>query len=80
MSGTSNGATTNYNGTHWNQQSYFDFLTQRDVTWRAYYQDDMWAIFYFRCARVSRDMLELLGDASPALRAPLGKCGAVLVR
>eukprot|EP01094_Clydonella_sp_ATCC50884_P010436 TRINITY_DN2009_c0_g1_i2.p1 TRINITY_DN2009_c0_g1~~TRINITY_DN2009_c0_g1_i2.p1 ORF type:complete len:375 (+),score=99.36 TRINITY_DN2009_c0_g1_i2:173-1297(+) len=47
MSGTSAGATTNYNGTLWTQQSYFDLLTQHGVSWRAYYQDDPWAIMYF---------------------------------
>uniref|UniRef100_A0A6B2L347 Phosphoesterase n=1 Tax=Arcella intermedia TaxID=1963864 RepID=A0A6B2L347_9EUKA len=48
MSGTSNGAITNYNGTHWSQQSYFDFLRTKGVSWRAYYQDDPWAIMYFQ--------------------------------
>eukprot|EP01083_Nonionella_stella_P082935 229123_1 len=47
MSGTSNGMVTNYNGTLWSQQSYFDFLRERDVSWRAYYDQDVWAIGYF---------------------------------
>jgi phospholipase C len=48
MSGTSNGAVTNFNGTLWSQESYFNFLTQHNITWRAYYQDDPWAIMYFQ--------------------------------
>jgi phospholipase C len=48
MSGTSDGVITNWNGTLWGQQSYFDFLTKHNVTWRAYYQDDPWAIMYFK--------------------------------
>lgn len=47
MSGTSNGMVTNFNGTLWSQQSYFDFLRQHGVSWRAYYQDDPWAIMYY---------------------------------
>jgi len=48
MSGTSNGAIDNFNGTLWGQQSYFDFLRKHGVTWKAYYQDDPWAIMYFQ--------------------------------
>jgi len=48
MSGTSNGATGNFNGTLWSQQSYFDFLTQHNVSWSAYYDEDPWAIVYFQ--------------------------------
>jgi len=48
MSGTSNGAITNFNGTLWSQQSYFNFLRERKISWRAYYQDDPWAIMYFQ--------------------------------
>jgi len=48
MSGTSNGAIDNFNGTLWSQQSYFDFLSKHGVTWKAYYQDDPWAIMYFK--------------------------------
>jgi len=28
-------------------KSYFDFLRKHGITWRAYYQDDPWAIMYF---------------------------------
>lgn len=38
---------TNFNGTLWTQQSYFDFLTQHNVSWRAHYQNDLWAIMYY---------------------------------
>jgi len=48
MSGTSDGVITNFNGTLWGQQSYFDFLRKRGVSWKAYYQDDPWAIMYFK--------------------------------
>jgi phospholipase C len=48
MSATSNGAISNFNGTLWSQQSYFDFLRKRGITWRAYYEDDPWAIMYFQ--------------------------------
>eukprot|EP00756_Hemistasia_phaeocysticola_P052065 Hpha_TRINITY_DN2725_c0_g1::TRINITY_DN2725_c0_g1_i1::g.110494::m.110494/K01114/plc; phospholipase C len=47
MSGTSDGQTTNFNHTLWGQQSYFDFLRVHNKTWRAYYQDDPWAVMYF---------------------------------
>jgi len=47
MSGTSNGMIENFNGTLWNQQSYFDFLTQNNITWNGFYQDDPWALYYF---------------------------------
>jgi len=47
MSGTSNGVITNFNGTLWNQQSYMDFLRKHNISWRAYYQDDPWAMMYF---------------------------------
>jgi len=48
MSGTSDGVITNYNGTLWSQQSYFNFLRTHGVSFRAYYQDDPWAIMYFK--------------------------------
>jgi phospholipase C len=48
MSGTANGMTDNFNGTLWSQQSYFDYLTERNVTWSAHYDVDMWAILYFQ--------------------------------
>ena len=47
MSGTSNGMVTNWNGTLWSQQSYFDFLTKHDVSWATYYDQDPWAVAYF---------------------------------
>merc|ERR1711991_887643 len=47
MSGTSNGQITNFNGTLWNQQSYFDYLTQNNITWKGYYDSDLWALGYF---------------------------------
>jgi len=48
MSGTSDGVIDNFNGTLWGQQSYFNFLRTHNVTWRAYYQNDPWAIMYFK--------------------------------
>jgi len=48
MAGTSDGVIENFNGTLWGQQSYFDFLRKRNISWRAYYQDDPWAIMYFK--------------------------------
>jgi len=48
MSGTSNGMTDNFNGTLWSQQSYFDWLGKHKIAWRAYYQEDPWAIMYFQ--------------------------------
>jgi len=47
MSGTSNGMIDNFNGTLWSQKSYFEFLREHSVSWRAYYQDDPWAVMYF---------------------------------
>jgi hypothetical protein len=46
MSGTSQGRTTNFDGKLLKQQSYFDWLGKRNVSWAAYYQDDPWAIMY----------------------------------
>jgi phospholipase C len=48
MSATSDGNIANFNGTLWSQQSYMDFLRQHGVSWRAYYQDDPWAMMYFQ--------------------------------
>jgi len=48
MSGSSMGMITNFNGTLWTQQSYFDFLGKHGISWRAHYQDDPWAIMYFK--------------------------------
>ena len=47
MSGTSDGVDTNFNGTLWSQQSYFNFLSQHNISWNGYYQIDPWALFYF---------------------------------
>jgi len=47
MSGTSNGAIDNFNGTLWSQESYMNFLGKHGITWRSYYQDDPWAMMYF---------------------------------
>ncbi len=47
MSGTSMGMITNFNGTLWTHQSYFDYLYQNNRTVRGYYQDDLWALGYF---------------------------------
>jgi len=47
MSGTSRGVITNFNGTLWDQQSYFDYLREHDRTFAGYYQTDLWALFYF---------------------------------
>jgi phospholipase C len=48
MSGTSAGILTNFNGTLWTQQSYFDYLQQHQRSVRGYYQDDLWALGYFQ--------------------------------
>jgi phospholipase C len=47
MSGTSAGVITNFNGTLWTQQSYFDYLRSHNHTFAGYYQDDLWALGYF---------------------------------
>eukprot|EP00604_Paraphysomonas_vestita_P002784 CAMPEP_0174820892 /NCGR_PEP_ID=MMETSP1107-20130205/5012_1 /TAXON_ID=36770 /ORGANISM="Paraphysomonas vestita, Strain GFlagA" /LENGTH=320 /DNA_ID=CAMNT_0016037107 /DNA_START=265 /DNA_END=1224 /DNA_ORIENTATION=+ len=47
MSGTSTGVTTNFNGTLWKQQSYFDYLRENNRTFAGYYQHDLWALGYF---------------------------------
>jgi phospholipase C len=48
LSGTSEGIITNFNGTQWTQQSYFDYLVQHNRTVRGYYQDDLWVFGYFK--------------------------------
>jgi len=48
MSGTSRGQIDDFNGTLWNQMSYFQFLSDNRFTWKAYYQDDPWAVMYFQ--------------------------------
>jgi hypothetical protein len=60
MSGTSDGVVTNFNGTLWGQQSYFDFLTQHNVTWRGYYQVDPWALWYFQDVNTPENSKNLL--------------------
>eukprot|EP01034_Spumella_vulgaris_P023820 gene23820-30091_t len=47
MSGTSKGIVTNFNGTLWSQQSYFDYLREHGHTFGGYYQKDLWALYYF---------------------------------
>mgnify|MGYP003639949127 CR=1 FL=1 len=47
MSGTSDSVLTNFNGTLWGQESFFNSLTKNKLPWRAYYEDDPWAIMYF---------------------------------
>ena len=47
MSGTSDGVITNFNGTLYGQQSYFDYLRQNGHSFAGYYQDDLWALGYF---------------------------------
>jgi hypothetical protein len=48
MSGTSTGVITNFNGTLWEQQSYFDYLQEHNRSFSGYYQDDLWALGYFK--------------------------------
>ena len=48
MSGTSEGMLTNFNGTLYTQQSYFDYLVQRNKTFTGYFQRDLWALGYFK--------------------------------
>jgi phospholipase C len=48
MSGTSTGVLTNFNGTLWEQQSYFDYLQKHNRSFSGYYQDDLWALGYFK--------------------------------
>lgn len=47
MSGTANGDTWNYNGTLYDQQTYFDYLRKNGHTFAGYYQTDRWALGYF---------------------------------
>ena len=47
MSGTSQGVLTNFNGTLYPQQSYFDYLRTNNRTFAGYFQDDLWALGYF---------------------------------
>lgn len=59
MSGTSDGVTTNFNGTLWSQQSYFDFLTQHSISWSGYYQQDPWALFYFQDTNTPQNLVHM---------------------
>jgi phospholipase C len=47
LSGTSTGVVTNYNGTQWQQESYFNYLHSRDRSVAGYFQDDVWVFGYF---------------------------------
>ncbi|CAM9130503.1 unnamed protein product, partial [Ectocarpus fasciculatus] len=47
MSGTSQGVLTNFNGTLYPQQSYFDYLRENNRSFAGYFQDDLWALGYF---------------------------------
>ena len=47
MNGTSNGMITNYNGTAWSQESYFEFLRKQNVTFDTCYDSHLWGIAYF---------------------------------
>ena len=47
LSGTSAGIVTNYNGTQWTQQSYFDYLVKNNRSVAGYFQDDVWVFGYF---------------------------------
>lgn len=59
MSGTSDGQVENFNGTLWSQQSYFDFLTEHDISWSGYYQEDPWALFYFEDTNTPRNSIHM---------------------
>ena len=59
MSGTSNGMDTNYNGTQWSQQSYFNFLGKHGVSWNGFYQIDPWALFYFEDCHLPENRVHL---------------------
>ena len=48
MGGTPDGVDTNFNGTLWGTQSYIDYLNERGVTAGGYYQDDLWALGYYK--------------------------------
>lgn len=47
MSGTSQGVLTNFNGTLYSQQSYFDYLRENGKSFAGYFQNDLWALGYF---------------------------------
>lgn len=48
MSGTSLGVLTNFNGTLYEQQSYFDYLVQNGRTFSGYFQNDLWILGSFK--------------------------------
>ena len=52
MAGTSKGAVTNFNGTLYDQQPYFDYLSGYNLTWKGYYQDDLWMLGAFKALNV----------------------------
>ena len=47
MSGTSRGATTNFNGTLYDQQTYIDYLREHGHSSGGYYQRDLWGLGAF---------------------------------
>ena len=49
----------NYNGTLWSQQSYFDLLTNWNVTWQAFYDADVWALGYYQDMRLPQNAANL---------------------
>ena len=48
FSGTAQGVLSNFNGTLYPQQSYFDYLREHNRTFAGYYQDDIWVFSYFK--------------------------------
>lgn len=64
MSGTSMGVITNFNGTLWSQQSYFDYLRQNNRSFAGYYQDDLWALGYFEDT-VNTDNFQYIQELEP---------------
>ena len=48
MSGTSLGIIENYNGTLYEQQSYFDYLMTNGRSFSGYYQNDLWMLGTFK--------------------------------
>jgi phospholipase C len=48
MSGTSLGIIENYNGTLYEQQSYFDYLTENGKSISGYFQNDLWMLGTFK--------------------------------
>src|SRR3989338_810417 len=50
---------TNFNGTLWSQQSYFDLLTTQNVSWKAFYDSDLWAIGYYQDMRLPQNFVNI---------------------